>query len=252
VKSTTRFPKIPSVVAAVLFPLAAWLAGIHLFGLPEYVLPTPSEVAANLAANVGYYAWQSLVTLLEAASGLAFAVTIGVVLGIISSNLPSLGNVVIALSGGLQTVPIVAISPLIVLWGGPGFVSKMIMAGVISFPSMAVASVQGFRDVPRELATSLTVMGTRGSQIFLSVTLPYAVRRISSGIQIAATLAVIGAIVAEYTGSLDGIGYVIMQSSYRSDIPAVFVAVILSILIGWFLVLSTAAVGALVRGILEK
>jgi NitT/TauT family transport system permease protein len=204
--------------------------------LPSYLFPTLSEVLGSAFENPGYLAANAGITFVEAICGLLLSGVIGLSVGAISERFAPVGAFALRSAAVLQTIPIVAVAPLIILWGGPGTGSKIIMATLVGVPPVLVASVVGFRAAPSDLINTLRVMGVNRSRILLSVRLPYALSHVSVGLRVSAALSTIGAIVAEYAGSTQGVGYVVMQASYRLDTPLLFAAVWAAIICGLLLV----------------
>lgn len=224
----------------------------RLLEIPVYVFPPLLLVLEQVRVDASYLLPHALTTFGEALAGLVAATVIGGSIGVMTRGRS--GAVSAGLRGAaiLQTIPIVAVAPLIILWSGPGFVSKAVMATLIGIPPLIVASIEGFRAPPAGLINALEVMGCTRRDIFLAVRLPYAFRQIAVGLRVSAALTTIGAIVAEYAGSTSGIGYVIMQSSYRLDTPLMFAAVLLAILIGLLLVGLARAFDSLVMRALTR
>ena len=132
----------------------------------------------------------------------------------------------------LQTVPIVAIAPLLTIWFGFTLVPKITIAAIICFFPVLVNTTRGLRSVSIQALELMNVLSASKSAIFWRLRLPSSLPYVFAGLRIAATLAVIGAIVAEFTGSNRGIGYVIVQASYRLDTRLMFAAIALSSLGG--------------------
>lgn len=222
--------------AAILLLMLLFDVLPRALDVPKYIFPPLSDVMWRIGEDRAYLAPHLLTTFAEALVGLTAAAAIGVGLGMATRRRPGAASAGLRGASVLQTIPIVAVAPLIILWSGPGFVSKVVMATLIGVPPLIIASIEGFRAPPADLINALEVMGCSRRNIFFAVRLPYAFKQIAIGLRVSAALVTIGAIVAEYAGSTKGIGYVIMQSSYRLDTPLMFAAVILAILIGLFLV----------------
>lgn len=205
-------------------------------GLPTYLLPTSSEVFRSASENPAYLAVNAWNTFVEALCGLVLSGVVGLTVGALSDRFAPVGLLALRSAAILQTIPIVAVAPLIILWGGPGIGSKIVMAALVGVPPVLVAAVEGFRAAPLDLIDTLRVMGVSRSRILTAVRLPYALSHISVGLRVSAALSTIGAIVAEYAGSTRGVGYIVMQASYRLDTPFLFAAVWAAIICGLLLV----------------
>ena len=132
----------------------------------------------------------------------------------------------------LQTVPIVAIAPLLTIWFGFTLVPKVVIAAIICFFPVLVNTTRGLRSVSGQALELMNVLSARKRQIFWRLRVPSSLPYVFAGLRVAATLSVIGAIVAEFTGSNRGIGYVIVQASYRIDTKLMFAGIALSSLGG--------------------
>ncbi|MGH8497548.1 MAG: ABC transporter permease, partial [Methylococcales bacterium] len=121
-----------------------------------------------------------------------------------------------------QAVPIVAVAPLFILWLGNGITSKVGMAALICFFPVTVNSSRGLRSVSQEHVDLFRINAASAAQIFWKLRLPASLGYVMTGLRVSAALAMIGAIVAEYAGANQGIGYVIMQATYRLDTPLLF------------------------------
>ncbi len=220
--------------------VAAWEAAVRGFGLKPIVLPAPSEIGVELAANLPWYlghAWYTLVTTL---AGFAFAVVVGIALAVVIVESRLLESTVYALIVGLNSVPKVAVAPLFVVWLGTGYEPKIAIAFLIAVFAMVIDTVLGLRSVPPDvidLARSL-----RGSRLDMlrRIRFPCALPAIFSGMKVSISLALVGAIVGEFVSSQRGLGYVILSAQGMFDIPRVFAAItvlaVLGVLLFWAIV----------------
>ena len=222
--------------------LAVWQAGVSAFHVPEFLFPSPLRIFEQLRADSTYLFDQSLVTLTEAFCGLVFAVTAGFLLGTAFALSATLERMVLPYAIGSQAVPIVATAPLLSLWLGAGMTSKIAMAALICFFPMVVNSTRGLRAMSREQSALMRVFGASDWQTFWKLRFPISLSYLLSGMRASAALAMIGAIVAEYAGADRGLGYVIMQATYRVDTPRLFAGILFSALGGWLLFLVVVLV----------
>lgn len=234
---------IALVAALEMIPIA--------LDIPDYLFPRFSKVLDEFVSSPSYLLGNVAITFLEAMSGLLLVSLAGVALGVAGARIRSVGNITLRSAAVMQTIPIVAVAPLIIIWAGPGVFSKILMAALIGMPPTLVASIEGFRSTPADLIDTLRVMGTSQSRVTFQVRVPYALSHLSVGLRVSAALCVIGAIVAEYAGSTSGIGYVIMQSSYRLDTATLFAAVLGAIVCGLAMVALAQAATALAQRIVR-
>ena len=128
----------------------------------------------------------------------------------------------------LQTIPIVAIAPLLTIWFGFTLVPKVVIAAIICFFPVLVNTSRGLRSISAQALELMSVLSARKISVFWRLRVPSSLPYVFAGLRIASTLAVIGAIVAEFTGADRGIGFVIIQASYRLDTTRLFAGLVLS------------------------
>jgi NitT/TauT family transport system permease protein len=212
-----------------------WKLSTVVFDISRFVLPAPEEVAATLWTLLGQpEVWlvHARITLVETVVGFLFALVIGVLAGSVLGRIFWLELAVRPVVVALQVIPKVALIPLFVIWFGFGLTSKIVIAAILAFfPIMlnvmlGVRSVEpGHRDVMRSLDASRW-------QTFCSLdfhsTLPY----VFAGMEVGIVFALIGAIVGEYLGGNEGLGYMVVVSLNALDAPALFAVIILLALLG--------------------
>jgi NitT/TauT family transport system permease protein len=202
--------------------------GIHFFEVPPYVFPPPSEIGLALYRGItnGTYLYALAITLIEIVAGFVIGSTCGILLGIAMVQVPLLNRIVYPYVVGLQTVPKVALAPLMIVWFGFGISSKIvIVAFTCLFPSL-VNTIAGLRAVDSDRIALITAMcGTR-SQLLRYVQLPSALPYIMAGLNTGIVLAVIGAIVGEFVGSKNGLGVLILQSNFGLDLASMFAVLV--------------------------
>jgi NitT/TauT family transport system permease protein len=203
--------------------------GIRGFEVPPYVFPTPSAIGVALYQGVagGTYLPALAVTLTEILIGFVIGSTCGILLGIAMVQVPLLDRIVYPYVVGLQTVPKVAIAPLMIVWFGFGISSKIFIVAVTClFPSL-INTIAGLRAVDSDRIALITAMcGTR-AQLLRYVQLPNALPYIMAGLNTGIVLAVIGAIVGEFVGAKTGIGVLILQANFGLDLASMFAVLVL-------------------------
>jgi putative hydroxymethylpyrimidine transport system permease protein len=215
-----------TVVVAVATVALLWQTVVVVFRIPNYLLPSPWETVGTLSSQRLYLLRHSWWTVVEALAGLALAIAMGVVTASLVGRNRQTGGGLVSLMAAAQAVPVVAIAPLLTLWFGGGFGSKAVMAAALCYFPFTLALVRGLSQTPQPLIDLFRVHHAgRGTEL-LRLRVPVAIPSAMSGLRSSASLAMIGAIVAEYTGSDVGIGYVVMQATYRVDTTMVFAAVL--------------------------
>lgn len=214
-------------LALLLILLLLWQLVTALRLYPAFIIPPPGAVFVKfLEVGVdGSLLRHSLVTLQAVLAGLTAGVTIGVVLGYLTARSPLLEDSLAPLIIGLQSTPIVAWAPLLVIWFGSGLTSKAITSALIVFFPTLVNTVVGLRNVPASLRDLLRVQRASPWQTLVVLEIPAALPVLFGGLKISATLAVIGAVVGEFVSADAGLGFVITSARSRYDTELVLVAV---------------------------
>ncbi len=217
--------------------LLTWELGLRLTDTPAYVLPPPSTILGRLVDGLvgGSLLHHTLITVEEILGGYLLGAALGIGLGILISQYPLLDDVLYPYVVALNSVPKVAISPLIVLWFGLGFQSKIAIAALVAFFPLLVNVSLGLKAADPEQIDLMRGLTASRWQIFTMVQLPNALPSIFAGLEVAIVLSVVGAIVGEFVGAKEGLGYFIQLSNALVDTPGMFAAFILLALVGWLL-----------------
>jgi NitT/TauT family transport system permease protein len=218
-----------AIVSHIVFVLLWWFASFHV---PRFILPSPIETIETLANP--RYAWPRhlLATGSEVFGGFALAVLIGVALAVIFNWSPGANRAGMPLLVTLNMVPKVAMAPLFIVWLSYGIGPNMIIAFTICFFPIVINTARGLREVEPDLIDLVRVIHASRWQIFRKIQLPSAMPFIFSGMRVAAVLAVAGAVVGEFIGSDQGLGYLMMSLQTNLDTPAMFMSLALITLIG--------------------
>lgn len=233
--ASRRAGRLRSAGIAVLACLAVTLAvqaGLSAAHVAPFVVPPPSAVLRELAADPGLYLHDTLVTLAEAAAGLALAVVMA--LGFAAAALHSrlLDRVLTPLVVVTQTVPVIALAPLLVLWLGYGALPRVVVCALIAFFPLAVTSLQGLRATDSQLLLLLRSLDAPAWFVFWRVRVPGAAPYFAAGLRTGATLSLVGAVVAEWTGADAGLGYLVLSANARLATAQAFAAILLITLLG--------------------
>jgi NitT/TauT family transport system permease protein len=216
-----------------LLPISIGLAGLCWFlvarlgNFPAFILPTPDLVwkrFLQVIAN-GTLLRNSAVTLSEVLAGLALGTSTASALGYLLAKSRSFERLLAPYIVASQSVPVVAIAPLLVIWFGPGLLSKVLICALIVFFPVLVNTVVGLRSVPEELHDLMRSLQASPLQTFLYLEVPASLPVFLGGLRIGATLAVIGAVVGELVGADQGLGFLINVGRGQYDTALVFVAV---------------------------
>ncbi|MEM7209994.1 MAG: ABC transporter permease [Pseudomonadota bacterium] len=206
--------------------LVGWQLVVWLSGVPSFILPGPIKVAGAFISNIGLIAEHGWVTLIEVVLGLLLGGALGVMTALylmISARANRLLMPVLVLS---QTVPVFALAPMLTLWLGYGLSSKIAMAVLIIFFPVTSTFLDGLRNTPSgflEMAQSMRATPLRS--LFL-VRVPAALPSLASGLRLAAVYAPIGAVIGEWVGASQGLGYLMLLANGRVKIDLMFAALI--------------------------
>lgn len=215
--------------------MVIWQLADIVFQFKKFILPSPTEVYAATSKNWTWLLEESIPTLQEITIGFALSVIVGLPIAILLSSSRRLEQYINPILIISQTVPKVAIAPLFVIWFGFGMLPKIVIAFLIAFFPIVVDSTIGLKSVPQDLRDLVASTGASKWRALLSVKIPYAAPSIFGGLKLAMTFSTIGAIVGEFVGTSQGLGYIVIVANGRLDTPLVFSAVILLSIIGLLL-----------------
>jgi len=238
-------------VSAILYPVAtfsllllAWQFLVRTFGVPEYILPVPTEFLAKLYESRGLIFDHTLVTANEIVLGFLVAALVGVPLGLMIVSVKFLERSLYPLILFFQLIPKIAIAPLFIVWFGFGPFPKILLTFLLCFFPTLVASMTGFRALDERVLYLSRSMGATAWQTFRYVRLPAALGHIFGGFKVSIVFAATGAIVAEFVGANSGLGYLLLRATSYLDMPLIFAVLVALSAIG---ILGSYAVQVLER-----
>ncbi|MFT4267355.1 MAG: ABC transporter permease [Xenophilus sp.] len=238
---------LPVAAVALLALGGWWLLAATVYAGKGYLLPSPQEVAAAVAENAGTLALATLATLKEAGLGYAAAIVLGVAIAAVMSQSRLLERSVYPYAVLLQTVPVVAIAPLIVLWFGYGELSVVVISFIMALFPIINNTLLGLRSTSRTLVELFQLHNDSRVTAFRKLRLPSALPSIFAGLRISAGLSVIGAIVGEFIigsgNSQGGLGVQIVFAQGRMYTALLFAEVIAATLLGFVFFLAVSAIG---------
>lgn len=217
---------VPAVLAFALL-LTAWELYARLGGIAPTMLPAPSRVLQQAWENRAALAENALPTIRATLAGFACSLLAAFILSALVDFLAPLRRALLPLLIASQTLPLVAIAPLVVLWFGFGLLPKILLVALVTFFPMMVALVEGYAATEKEIAQMLAAMGAGRWRIFRLARLPSALPYFFAGLRISITYAVVGAIFAEYAGAAKGLGIYMLsaKNNFRPDLVLAAVAV---------------------------
>ena len=236
-----RSPAMRRLVAigwALIPPLSflaivgAWSASIRLFSIPAYLLPGPGAVFERLVADAPMLWLNARVTLTEIVLGFGLTVIGAIPLGLLIALSPLARQTLYPPIMLLQLVPKIAVAPLFLVWLGFGIESKVLLTVLMTFFPLLLASISGFQILDERLLYLTRSMGANVWQTFWRLRVPAALPVIFSGIKASATIAATAAIVAEFVGANQGLGYVLLKGTSTLDIELTFAVLVVLTTIG--------------------
>ncbi len=207
--------------------ILAWYLIVWVGDLRPFILPTPDLVWMRFIRVLqdGSLLTHFAITLGEVLSGLILGAIVATATGYVLAKSPSLERILSPYIVASQSVPVVAIAPLLIIWFGPGLFSKVLICALIVFFPILINTVVGVRTVPKDLYDLMRSLQASRWEIFSLLEVPAALPVMLGGLRIGATLAVIGAVVGEFVGSDQGLGFLINVGRGQYDIALVFVSV---------------------------
>jgi NitT/TauT family transport system permease protein len=219
--------KLLPIILSILLMLLIWQLVVWVSGLPAFILPSPAQVGSRFIQALldGTLLHNTLVTLLEVLVGLTIGVSAATVLGYLLARSVHLERLLSPYIVASQSIPVVAIAPLLVIWFGPGLFSKVLICALIVFFPVLVNTIVGVRSVPEDLRDLMRSLQATRWQTMKNLEVPAALPVFLGGLKIGATLSVIGAVVGEFVGAKSGLGFMVNVGRGVYDTALVFVSV---------------------------
>lgn len=212
--------------------LVVWEFSVRLAGVPPFILPPPSQIAARFVSDFSLIAEHFLVTLGEIALGFMLALVSAFVAALAIFYSKTLERVFYPVIIFLQNMPLFAIAPVLKLWLGFTIWPKVTIAAIIAFFPIVVNTVDGLRATDPDLIDLLKIFGASKRQILQKVQLPSALPFLFSGARVGITLSVVGAVIGEWVGAQAGLGYLMLRANATLKTDLVFAAIFALALLG--------------------
>ncbi|HVV08296.1 ABC transporter permease [Amycolatopsis sp.] len=236
-KRSRKRPSVRTVLLFILPPLvvlvlaiALWQMAISVFGVPTFLVPSPSDVLAAIGSSASALVEPTLVTMQEAYSGFAIAAVIGFAVAFVMARWTVAERGLYPYMVLLQTIPIIAIAPILVVWLGPGAATNTVVAAMIAVFPVTANTLTGLKSTDRNLVQLFAMAGATRRYEMVVLRVPYALPYVLTGLRIAAGSSVIGAIVGEFVagigGGQGGLGYVITSTAQQLLMARLFLAVV--------------------------
>ena len=232
-------PEFVLAPALLVLIIGVWEFSVPYFQVPNYILPTPSDIAMALWRGLdagpldrGGYWLHAGVTVAEVLLGFVIGSGVGLLIGTVISQFRIIEATLRVYIVAIQSLPKIALAPIIVLWFGFGLTSKVVIICLLTFFPLLVTSMAGFKAVDPERLELMRALGARPWQIFWKVRLPSALPYIFAGLDMAAVFEVVGAVVGEFVGAQRGLGTLILSMNAQMDTAGTFSVFIILAIVG--------------------
>lgn len=218
---------IPAAFISTL--LVIWEAVVRIFHIPLYVLPSPVQVVQTLAAEAGTLWGHALITTMEAVVGIVIALVLAIILGVAMDRFPVVRQGLYPVLVVTQTVPMIVLAPILIIYMGFGAAPKILTVVLMCFFPVAVSFSDGLSQVDEEYVHLVRSYGTGKWGAYRLVKIPAAIPALLSGLKVAATYSISGAVVGEWIGSQRGLGYYLLRVKNGYMLDKVFACVLVII-----------------------
>jgi NitT/TauT family transport system permease protein len=223
-----RMPEITYSVLVFIGLLAVWQVVVDLFDVSGILVPAPTAVVASLVEGLrdGSLTTHAIVTLKEILIGFGIAVGAALTSAVLITQFRTVERVLFPLLILTQTIPKVAMAPLLIVWFGIGISSKVLTVALIAFFPLLINAILGFRSAAYEQVEMLRSFGASRMPVMRYLQIPSALPHIFAGLEVAVILSVTGAVVAEFVGSSEGLGYLIQATNFTLDVARTFAVIV--------------------------
>ena len=221
--------------ALIAIVLVVWEAACRGFNLPDFILPMPSGIISVAVLQAPMLMPHAATTAMEVLLGIFLSLMVAVPLAMLMFAHPALENAIAPFLVASQAVPVFAIAPLLVIWLGYGIASKVLMAAVIIFFPITVSLLEGFKSCDSEFIILFQLMGSGFWKTMRLLYWPWALPHFFAGLKVGVSVATIGAVIGEWVGAQQGLGYLMIQANARLRVDLVFAAILWLSAMGLFL-----------------
>lgn len=217
---------VPLATAAGLIVL--WQVGVRAFGVPTYIAPAPTDVAATFVDKFALLVENFWPTLFESVAGFAVGNMAAILIAVAFVHSRHVERAFFPIAVFVNTIPILAIAPILVLIFGPGITAKVVIAALICFFPTLVNMVRGLQSVSPQALELAKILSATRTEVFWKMRLPSSLPFLFSALKISATTSVIGAIVGEWVGADKGLGALIIDATFNFNSPLLYATVFMS------------------------
>ena len=220
---------IPLVFQLII--LFVWQISIDKWNIPMYILPSPKDIIITLVNIFPSITKHIYATLYEALVGFIISILVALFLAILMDNVKLIKKCLYPILVVSQTIPIIAIAPLFVIWFGFGLLPKIIVVVLVCFFPIVISLIDGLESVDKDMINLLKTMGASKFQIFTLVKLPASTVNFFSGLRIAATYSVMGAVIGEWLGGDKGLGVYMIRAKNSYALDKVFAVIVVIVML---------------------
>jgi NitT/TauT family transport system permease protein len=231
--------KVPPLIIDVAYPAATilvvlliWHYLVTLLRFPAYILPSPATIPSEALKNSRLFLNHAWVTFYETAAGLGLSVILAVPLSVLIVWSKTIEKAIMPLVVLSQTFPKTAVAPLFIIWFGFGLLPKIVISFLVAFFPILINTVMGLQSVEPDMLDLIHSLSATQRQVFVKVRLPSAAPYFFGGLKIAITLALIGAIIGEFVGADQGLGYLLIMANTNLDTKLAFAVLAILMLLG--------------------
>ncbi|GAB6168069.1 ABC transporter permease [Clostridium carnis] len=228
-----KLKSIGNKVAPIIFVLILlilWEGIVSFGGIEKYIMPAPSDVAKTLVKDFKIMTPHILITLYEGVVGFLIAIIAALILAIIMDMVPIIKKAVYPVLVISQTVPIVALAPLFIIWFGFGTLPKVLVVILVCFFPIVISISDGLEGVDKDLINHFKLMGASKVKRFIHLKLPYGMINFFSGMRIAATYSIMGAVIGEWLGGEKGLGVYMTRARSAYALDKMFAAIVVIVI----------------------
>lgn len=235
-----RLGRVIGPIVLLLALVVIWEVWVNIADTPKWMLPAPSDIVESFRTDYALLAEHTWVTLQEVLIGFGIALVAGLLTGIAIDSSRIIERALYPLLIASQTIPMVVLAPLFLIWFGYGLLPKVLITALVAYFPLAVNTVDGLKSTDLELLKLMRSMGSSRWQLFRLAKAPSALPLIFGGARISVAFSVIGAVFGEFVGAKAGLGYLMDRSAPQFETPRVFACIVILAAMGvsLFLIVS--------------
>lgn len=229
-KSENIENKLAPIIFIIIL-LSIWEVVVRAGGIEKYIMPAPTDVIKVLISDFKTMIPHILATLYEGFVGFIIAIALSIILAIVMDMVPLIKKALYPVLVISQTIPTIALAPLFIIWFGFGALPKIIVVVIVCFFPIVISIVDGLEGVDKDLINHFKLMGASKLNVFIHLKLPYGMINFFSGMRIAATYSIMGAVIGEWLGGDKGLGVYMTRARSAYALDKMFAAIVIIVII---------------------